>query len=108
MSRIVRSPSTGSRVFGRSRVSSPSRRPAPAASTMPIIGARPAAPPPHACGAGWRSSPCRSLTFVLLVFVGDGLLAPPEPSPAGDALGDERRREQAGGDVEPCRPGGAA
>src|SRR4051794_24822785 len=102
MSRIVRSPSTGSRVFGRSRVSSPSRRPAPAASTMPIIEARLAASP-FACGAGWRSSPCRSLTFVLLVFVGDGLLAPPEPSPAGDALGDERRREQAGGDVEPCR-----
>src|SRR4051794_7592178 len=101
-SRIVRSPSTVSSVLGRSRVSSPSRLPAPAASTMPIIGTRPAAPP-RSWGAGWLRAPCRSLTFVLLVFVGDGLLAPPEPPPAGDALGDERRREQAGGDVEPCR-----
>src|SRR4051794_11392068 len=101
-SRIVRSPSTVSSVLGRSRVSSPSRLPAPAASTMPIIGTRPAAPP-RSWGAGWLRAPCRSLTFVLLVFVGDGLLAPSEPPPAGDALGDERRREQAGGDVEPCR-----
>ena len=40
-SRIVRSPSTVSSVFGSSAVSSPSRRPAPAASTIPIIRPHP-------------------------------------------------------------------
>src|SRR5215210_7122289 len=42
MSRIVRSPSTGSSVFGRPSVSDSSRRPTPAASTMPI-----SRPPPR-------------------------------------------------------------
>src|SRR4051794_41401104 len=43
------------------------------------------------------------MAYVLLVFVRDGLRGPPEPAPAGDALGDEHRPEQAGGDEEPSR-----
>ena len=66
MSRIVRSPSTGSSVLGRSSVSGSSRRPAPAASTMPISRPRPPRrrrPAPARAGtapAGGRVSPTNS------------------------------------------------
>src|SRR5215218_9639325 len=70
ISRIVRSPSTGSSVFGRSSVSDSSRRPAPAASTMPISWPH----PPRR-----RRPPARAFTLPPLTLERDV----PEREPAG-------------------------